>query len=357
MPVLREDRLEFFLSSFPRLRIAVVGDLFLDQWLEVDRGLDEVSLETGLTAYQVVRKRLYAGAAGTVLANLAALEAGELYAIGFTGDDGEGFELRRKLAELSVNTGALAVLPDRMTPTYTKPVFLQAPEGKFIESHRFDHRNTQPVSRAAEDAIIFSLHKIAEKVDAIIALDQLTAELQGVLGPRVREALTQIAASRAGLIVYADSRAFISRFRRIIIKCNDHEAMRIVHPEKTIPFHERIGVEELIPCLRELEKSSGGRVFISCGAQGVLVRDKNGTPLLVPAIPVPPPVDTVGAGDACSSGIVGALCCGASGEEAAALGNIVASITIQTIGSTGTASPSQVRDRYAAAFHGAGGGR
>jgi bifunctional ADP-heptose synthase (sugar kinase/adenylyltransferase) len=355
MPVLCEERLEFFLSSFPRLRIAVVGDLFLDQWLEIDPSLDEISLETGLTAYQVVRKRLYAGAAGTVLANLAALETGELYAIGFTGDDGEGFELRRKLAELSVNTGAVAILPDRMTPTYTKPVFLQSAEGKFVESHRFDHRNTQAVSRATEDAIISSLYKIAGKVDAIIALDQLTVESYGVLSPRVREVLSQIAASGADLIVYADSRALISRFRGMTIKCNDHEAMRIVHPEKTISPHERVAIEEAMSCLPELERSSGGGVFISCGAGGILVRDKNGMPLLVPAIPVPPPVDTVGAGDACSAGITGALCCGASREEAAALGNIVASITIQTIGSTGTASRSQVRDRYTAAFRNAGG--
>jgi sugar/nucleoside kinase (ribokinase family) len=33
-------------------------------------------------------------------------------------------------------------------------------------------------------------------------------------------------------------------------------------------------------------------------------------------------------------------------EEAAAFGNLVASITIQQIGTTGTASPQQVRQRW-----------
>jgi sugar/nucleoside kinase (ribokinase family) len=37
---------------------------------------------------------------------------------------------------------------------------------------------------------------------------------------------------------------------------------------------------------------------------------------------------------------------GATHEQAAAFGNLVASITIQQIGVTGTASPEQVRQRW-----------
>jgi len=50
----------------------------------------------------------------------------------------------------------------------------------------------------------------------------------------------------------------------------------------------------------------------------------------------------------CSSnaGIACALAAGATCEEAAAFGNLVASITIQQIGTTGTATPEQVRQRW-----------
>jgi bifunctional ADP-heptose synthase (sugar kinase/adenylyltransferase) len=78
---MERQRLIEILDRFSGLRIAVVGDFFLDKWLEIDRSLDELSVETGLTAYQVVAKRCYAGAAGTVLSNLSALEAGTLYAL------------------------------------------------------------------------------------------------------------------------------------------------------------------------------------------------------------------------------------------------------------------------------------
>jgi len=57
------------------------------------------------------------------------------------------------------------------------------------------------------------------------------------------------------------------------------------------------------------------------------------------------PIDIVGAGDSCSAGIACAMVSGATLEQAAAFGNLVASITIQQLGTTGTASPEQVRER------------
>jgi sugar/nucleoside kinase (ribokinase family) len=116
---------------------------------------------------------------------------------------------------------------------------------------------------------------------------------------------------------------------------------------KQIPAGELVDIDEAGNCLLELAEHSGKEVFVSCGSRGVLVRGKDGKPLLVPAIPVSGPIDIVGAGDACSSGIVSALCCGASPEEAAFFGNLTASITIQVIGTTGTASRDQLRRRFA----------
>ena len=47
------SRLSALLSRFPHTTIAVVGDFFLDKYLEIDQALAEVSLETGLEARQV----------------------------------------------------------------------------------------------------------------------------------------------------------------------------------------------------------------------------------------------------------------------------------------------------------------
>ena len=54
------------------------------------------------------------------------------------------------------------------------------------------------------------------------------------------------------------------------------------------------------------------------------------------------------AGDSAGAGIVSALCAGASTVEASAVGNLAASITVQQLGTTGTASPEQVLERLRA---------
>src|SRR5947209_17701298 len=114
---------ERILAPLPALRVGVLGDLFLDRYLDLDAALTEPSIETGLDAYQVVRVRPYPGAAGTVINNLAALGVGRIDAVAVIGDDGEGYELRQALRALRVvSTDHLINWDGRRTPTYTKPM-------------------------------------------------------------------------------------------------------------------------------------------------------------------------------------------------------------------------------------------
>src|SRR6266478_5453425 len=60
-----DDVLETILGRIPMLRIAIVGDLFLDRYLDIDARLTEPSIETHLDAYQVTHVRSFPGEAGT----------------------------------------------------------------------------------------------------------------------------------------------------------------------------------------------------------------------------------------------------------------------------------------------------
>src|SRR5450432_335567 len=100
--MLTTELVEHILATIPNRTVGVLGDLFLDRYLDIDPTLNEPSVETGLTAYQVTRVRSYPGAAGTVMNNLAALGVGRIYPIACIGDDGEGYELRQALAKLPV---------------------------------------------------------------------------------------------------------------------------------------------------------------------------------------------------------------------------------------------------------------
>src|SRR5258708_38038321 len=114
------------IEALPRISISVVGDLFLDKYLDLDARLTEISVETGIEAYQIVRVRCYPGAGGTVLNNLRALGVGKLQAVSVVGSEGEGIELFRALRRQQVGTRGIIVIGAPPLPPYTKPTLSQA---------------------------------------------------------------------------------------------------------------------------------------------------------------------------------------------------------------------------------------
>lgn len=334
-----QKRLISLVEAFRKLRVLVVGDFFLDKYLIIDPALDEPSLETGLTAYQVMGKRLYPGAAGTVTNNLTALKTGCVQALGIIGDDGEGYELLRGLTASGVDTQHLIRSSARVTPTYTKPMVIEASGER--ELNRQDIKNQTPTPPALEDMIIERLRELCPDMDAVIALDQVVESGRGVLTPRVRETLMELGRAQCCPVMYADSRAFIAEFRDIIVKCNHIEAAQAVNG----PTDEDSARE----CAMRLFERNQRPAFITRGAAGMWVAQREGLTEAA-GISVPGPVDICGAGDAATSGIVLALAAGATPLEAAYMGNAVASITIQQLGVTGTATPEQLKQRIASAY-------
>src|ERR1700722_16250329 len=88
-------------ARIPRLRLAIVGYFCPDRYLEIDPARAEISIETGRPVHNVVNVRSQPGGAGTILNNLVALGVGRIYAVGFAGEDGEGYELKRALESKS----------------------------------------------------------------------------------------------------------------------------------------------------------------------------------------------------------------------------------------------------------------
>jgi rfaE bifunctional protein kinase chain/domain len=337
--MLTTELIERILSTIPHRTIGVLGDLFLDRYLDIDATLNEPSVETGLTAYQVTCVRSYPGAAGTVINNLAALGVGRIYPIAYIGDDGEGYELRQALKLLpAVQFGGVFPVPDRRTPTYTKPMLNEAGVAK--ELNRLDIKNRTPTSDGVQDHIIELLDEAWPQLDALLVLDQVSETECGVVTERVRDHLAELGARAPDKFVMADSREQIGKFRNVCVKPNTKECIEA----SGAPCSDYVELSA-----RFLAQQIGQRLFLTLGESGMMLfwpGMPEGIPRLVPAYPVSGPIDIVGAGDSCSAGIASAMVSGLTHEQAAAFGNLIASITIQQIGVTGTASPEQVRARW-----------
>lgn len=328
------DRLAALLGRFDLLRIAVVGDFFVDRYLMIDPALEEPSLETGLPAHQVVEVRAQPGAAGTVTNNLAALGVGFVFAVGFRGRDGEGFELQQGLEATGVRCELLRETGERRTPTYTKPMVMRV-GAPAEEMSRLDIKNRTPTPGGLERAVVDAVGKLHEQVDAVIVADQVGEPDCGVVTAAVREALAALGRAHPTLPIWVDSRSHIAQFREVMVKPNLAEARAMVGADA--PPAE---------VARELARRNGRPCVITLGADGALAATADETEV-VPGVPVSGPIDIVGAGDSFTAGAVCTLAAGGTLREAAQVGCLVASITIQQLGTTGTASVEQVLERLA----------
>lgn len=330
------QRLNELLARFPQHRIAVLGDFFLDKYLEVSPELAEPSLETGRVAHQVMSVRRYPGAAGTVVNNLAALGAGQLHAIGAVGDDGEGYDLCQGLNQIGCSTNGLLRCSELLTPTYLKPHDRNV-AGLAGEHSRYDTKNRTSTPEPIVERVAEQLEKVLPLVDALLIMDQVEMEDCGVVTSKLRDRVGELARRFPKVLFWADSRRYIRQFRNTMIKANQFEAVHRLNPA----VGAEIPQAELYRAINELRQQNGATVFVTCSDRGILVSDPEIT--LVPGVKVAGPIDPTGAGDSASAGAVMSLCSGATAAEAALVANLVASVTVQELGTTGSATPDQVR--------------
>ena len=344
--MISEARLTTILNQFQDQRILVIGDFYLDAYWYIDKVRSTLSLETPWHTNPVVEQRYSPGAAGTVTNNLKALGVGKVYTLGVIGEDGFGGTLLHCLQTNGCRTDFMIQVPERVTPTYLKPIH-RGYEGVETEGPRFDIENQSPMEEEVEAAVINALQECIPLVDGIIVGDQMPIENLGVVTNRVREELCELALAFPEKIFFSDSRTRIGAYRNVIIKPNRFEAKRAVQPEWS---GQEVDMEEAEQCALLLAEQTQRTIYITLGENGVLVYDK-GEFTHIPGIPIDDEIDPVGAGDSVSAGLVATLCSLRDSQETAAVeaayvGNLVASITVTKIGTTGTASPTEVLECY-----------
>jgi rfaE bifunctional protein kinase chain/domain len=329
-------RFQEITGRYSSLRIAVVGDFFLDRYLHIDPAKNETSIETGLTVYNVVEVRAQPGAAGTILNNLVALGIGVIHAVGFCGDDGEGYELRCALANRpGVSLEHFLTATSRRTPVYCKPLALE-PGRLPRELNRLDSKNWTPTPVDLQRELASRVTALADQVDALILLDQVDLPETGVVTQLVREASHAVQQSKEGVPVLADSRQGLGHFPPLGFKMNVAELARVT------------GTSSGLDCAAVQQQAAvlagrtGRPVIVTMAEQGVVGALPERAPEHIPALAVRGPIDIVGAGDAVTANLAAALAAGAGLREAMELAMAAASIVIHQLGTTGTASVPQI---------------
>lgn len=342
---MQKNRFDEILKRFSEIKVAVLGDFFLDLYIQLDRSLSEFSLETHKEAFQAVNLRGQPGAAGVVTNNLIALGA-QTTVVSIIGKDGNGYTLKKALESRGVDTSYLIETDERMTPTYTKPMMREL-NGQNIELNRIDIINRFPTSNEINTQLSEKVRQALSQYDGILVVEQINKDGFGTMSHQLRKALEVLSKQYHEKIIVVDSRHFASDYRNVSLKLNLSEAKNVVSDldDQVEIKYESDSISTSKTCLEKFWELNQKPAFITLGADGIIGKD-NASIFHFPGYRTDGPIDIVGAGDSVLAGIGIALCAGASPEEAAFIGNLVGSITIQQIGTTGIATQDDLHHRY-----------
>ena len=319
--------LEQIIEKIPQVRIGLIGDCCVDVYWDADMRLSELSREVPQFPLPVVNERYSLGAGGNVLANLAALGAKDIKLVTCIGTDWRSFMFKKLIKDIGVSEAFLLETDERVTPAYCKPM-RHGISDVVYEDARIDFVNRQELSPELKEMMLERLRTVAAQVDVLLVCDQMK---NGCITEGMIKEINELGKK---LPVLVDSRDRIGQYQNVIMKPNDLEASRAVG--MNLQEHGAIKIAQ------QLEKISQHPIIITLGENGALWCE-NGQCTHAGAFTAHPPIDIVGAGDSFLAGFSVAYAGGAAPYSALRFGSLVSNVTIHKIGTTGTATPDELR--------------
>jgi D-beta-D-heptose 7-phosphate kinase/D-beta-D-heptose 1-phosphate adenosyltransferase len=173
------------IDRFAGLNVIVIGEAMLDSYLEGTA--DRICREAPVPIVDVAKRTDGPGGAANTAANARGL-GGCVTFLSVTGDDPEGYLLRRALETRGVITDSMIAVPTRRTLAKHRVMA----SGQMLL--RFDQGSTEPVDPDTEAALIDRLTALYTHCDAVIVSDYG----YGILTPAVLRTLAELQARLPG---------------------------------------------------------------------------------------------------------------------------------------------------------------
>jgi rfaE bifunctional protein kinase chain/domain len=310
------------LNAFPACRIAVVGDLMLDEYLWGH--IERISPEAPVPILSVTRRTSTLGGAGNVAENLRHWGA-KVAVIGVVGEDETGRQLHDLLQAHGVNTKGVLTEPLRKTTRKSRLMSLEHGQQVF----RLDEESTFPVKGEIENALIDAIRTMDRNIQAIVCSDYL----KGVLSENVLAAVFEAARARniRGIVAPKDSNA--EKYRGANILMPNSTELRQMTPQRA-NANEETWLDNSARSL--VEALSLEALLVTRGSEGMSLFEHSTSGLRRVDIPTMARsvYDVTGAGDTAIAAFSAAVASGADLGTAAQLANLSAGIKV---GKRGTA--------------------
>jgi D-beta-D-heptose 7-phosphate kinase/D-beta-D-heptose 1-phosphate adenosyltransferase len=315
-------RLERLIDGFSRVRLLVVGDVVLDEyvWGEVER----VSPEAPVPVVHVREETVVLGGAANAVRNVVAL-GGKAECCALVGEDSAGRRLIELLKELGVSPEGIVSVPGRPTTRKTRVV------ARSQQIVRYDRESADPPPAGAGRRLLAAVVAALPRVQGVVCEDYG----KGVLTPRVAAAVMK-ASLAADVPVAVDPKAELTSWKGAsLLKPNLREAEAL----SGVRIRSREDLSRAAAKLRR--RIGGGSLVVTRGADGMSLFEADG-----PGVDVPGAArevfDVQGAGDTAIAALALALRAGASLVEAAVIANAASAVVVAKVG-TATASAEELK--------------
>jgi rfaE bifunctional protein kinase chain/domain len=313
-------RLVELLARFSTLRVVVVGDLIVDEYVACDPlGM---SREDPTIVVTPIKRDRFIGGAGIVAAHAAGLGAKTSY-FGVTGNDEMADFALKTLLGYGVRT---YLFEDESRPTTLK------------QRYRASGKTLLRVSQLRQHEIGHELiNQMLERMGSVLSETDLVVFSDFNYGCLPQALVDELVARcvQRGIPMVADSQSSsqvgdVSRFPgMLLITPTEHEARLAMRDHVS-------GLSVLANTLQN--KSRAKHVFITLGSEGVLVHgaDDYGNGLVTDQLPAfnSAPMDVSGAGDCLLISAALSMTSGGSVWEGAYLGSVVAACQVSRVGNT-----------------------
>jgi D-glycero-beta-D-manno-heptose-7-phosphate kinase len=324
---LAKSRAEQILSEARACRVAVLGDVMLDEFIWGD--VTRISPEAPVPVVMVKRESMRLGGAANVLANIAALGAGATV-VGVVGNDSAAEKLRESMRADGRTQAGDSLIIDEQRPTTIKT--------RIIAHHqmvvRADREHRAHVNGQVEARIIDAVKEAIAGADALVISDYD----KGVITPRVLSEVLPVAYQRIPVLVDPKLRNFDSYRPATLVTPNHYEALRLTDSEEDTDEGLKIAAQKI------RSRLSCDAVLITRGERGMMLAEGDQDPIYVETA-AREVFDVTGAGDTVIATLATALAAGASMKEAAVLANQAAGIVVAKLG-TATASAGEVINSF-----------
>lgn len=312
------ERYEQILQRFADLRLVVIGDLMLDEYLfGIVR---RISPEAPVPVVEWTEESYVPGGAANVVNNLLALGA-QVSVFGVVGDDERGRILTAHLAESGAEVTGIVVDDSRITTSKTRVI---AHSQQVV---RLDREQRHPLCESVQRELLRRLEAVLPRTSAVVLSDYQ----KGVLTPSLVRAVIERCTS-SGISVTANPKPPLLRHLSgaRLASINLHEAQAFANSlGSDTELHALPQIAPLAQLWRQMLDIQA--LAITLGSQGILLSTEDFPSLHVPAMPVEV-YDTAGAGDTVIALLTCALATGVDWDTAARLANAAAGSVVRHVG-------------------------